>query len=51
VELGERAAVGAMSLVTQSLPAWTISLCNPARSTGERSRNLLALEPTVSADG
>jgi acetyltransferase-like isoleucine patch superfamily enzyme len=50
VEIGEGAAVGAMSLVTQSLPAWTISSGNPASPTGERSRDLLALEPAVNSD-
>lgn len=42
VRLGEGAAVAAMSLVTTSLPEWTISGGNPAKVLGPRSRNLLA---------
>lgn len=44
VEIGEGAAVAAMSLVAQSLGAWTIHAGNPARPTGPRSRELLKLE-------
>lgn len=47
VEIGEGAAVGAMSLVVQSLKEWTINAGNPAKPVGERSRDLLALEPLV----
>jgi galactoside O-acetyltransferase len=50
VEIGEGAAVGAMSLVAQALPEWTISSGNPAKPTGKRSRDLLALEPLVRED-
>jgi acetyltransferase-like isoleucine patch superfamily enzyme len=46
-----RSAVMSRSVpVRSSCRGWN-SASNPARSTGERSRNLLALEPTVSADG
>lgn len=44
VEIGEGAAMAAMSLVAQSLAAWTIYAGNPARPTGPRSRELLKLE-------
>lgn len=50
VEIGEGAAVGAMSLVAHPLPAWMVSSGNPAKPTGERSRDLLALEPLVRGD-
>lgn len=50
VEIGEGAAVGAMSLVAHPLPAWTIHLGNPAKRKGARSRDLLALEPLVRGD-
>lgn len=45
VEIGEGAAVGAMSLVPHSLAPWTIHAGNPARATGPRSRDLLRLVP------
>lgn len=47
VEIGEGAAVGAMSLVPSSLAEWTIHAGNPAKATGKRSRDLLALEPAA----
>ncbi len=43
VDIGEGAAVGAMSLVTRNLAAWTIHSGNPARPTGPRSSDLLRL--------
>lgn len=49
VHIGEGAAVGAMSMVTQALREWTIYAGNPAKQTGERSRELLLLEPSVAA--
>jgi galactoside O-acetyltransferase len=47
VEIGEGAAVGAMSVVAHSLREWTIHAGNPAKAVGERSRDLLALESIV----
>lgn len=47
VEIGEGAAVGAMSLVPSSLREWTIHAGNPAKAVGPRSRDLLALQPLV----
>ena len=47
VEIGEGAAVGAMSLVLRSLPEWRICSGNPAVPTGERARDLLALEAAL----
>lgn len=44
VEVGEGAAVGAMSLVPQSLKGWTIHAGNPAKAVGERARDLVRLE-------
>jgi galactoside O-acetyltransferase len=44
VEIGEGAAVGALSLVNQALKPWTIYGGNPARETAPRLRDLLALE-------
>jgi galactoside O-acetyltransferase len=44
VQVGEGAAVGAMSLVPQSLREWTIYSGNPAKAVGARSRELLKLE-------
>lgn len=49
VEVGEGAAVGAMSLVAQNLAPWTMHAGNPARPTGPRSRDLLALEAPARA--
>jgi len=49
VEIGEGAAVGALSLVAQSLAGWTIHAGNPARAVGPRSRDLLRLVPLVRA--
>lgn len=45
--LGEGAAVAANSVVAQSLREWTINAGNPARAVGERSKDLLALQPLV----
>lgn len=47
VDIGEGAAVGAMSLVPTSLAGWAIYAGNPAKETAKRSRDLLALEPIV----
>lgn len=44
VTLGEGGAVGALSLVTKSQPAWTICSGVPARRISERSKDLLKLE-------
>lgn len=44
VEAGEGAAVGALSVVSQSLRPWTIYAGNPAKPLGERSQDVLALE-------
>ena len=44
VEIGEGAAVGALSLVNQPLKPWTIYGGNPAKETAPRLRDLLALE-------
>jgi len=44
VTLGEGVSVGAMSLVTKSLPSWTINFGIPARFYKERKKNLLILE-------
>jgi galactoside O-acetyltransferase len=41
VEIGEGAAVGAMSLVRQSIEGWKIYSGNPLHEIGERSRDLL----------
>jgi len=50
VEIDEGAAVGAMSLVNQSLPGWRIYAGNPARDVGERSRDLVSLARRLEAD-
>jgi galactoside O-acetyltransferase len=47
VDIGEGAAIGAMSLVAQSVEPWLIQSGNPARTTGQRSRDLLALESVL----
>ncbi len=44
VEIGEGAAVGAMSLVSRSLPEWKICGGSPARPLKDRSRRLRDLE-------
>jgi galactoside O-acetyltransferase len=44
VEIGEGAAVGAMSLVSRSLPDWKICGGSPARPLKDRSRRLRDLE-------
>ncbi len=48
VEIGEGAAVGAMSLVSKSLPAWMICAGTPARPVRQRSRGLEKLEQRFS---
>lgn len=47
VDIGEGAAVGAMSLVPQSLAGWAIYTGNPAKKTGERARNVAQLAATL----
>jgi galactoside O-acetyltransferase len=42
-EIGEGAAVGAMSLVAGRLAPWSVYAGNPARKVEERARNLMAL--------
>ena len=49
VDIGEGAAVGALSLVNQSLKPWTIYGGNPAKETAPRLRDLLALEQLLYA--
>jgi galactoside O-acetyltransferase len=44
IELEEGCAVGALSLVTKSLPAWNIYSGVPARRVASRSRAVLDLE-------
>ncbi|MGC9772316.1 galactoside O-acetyltransferase [Fervidobacterium changbaicum] len=44
VEIGEGAAIGAMSLVTKSIQPWKIAVGIPAKEIRERSRDLLELE-------
>lgn len=44
VEIGEGAAVGAMSMVTKNLPEWKICRGIPARALMERSKKLKELE-------
>jgi galactoside O-acetyltransferase len=44
VTVGTGAAIGAMSLVKQSVAEFTIVAGNPLRTIGERSRHLLELE-------
>ena len=44
VDLAEGAAVGALSLVSRSLPEWTIWCGSPTRQIGERNRRPLALQ-------
>lgn len=44
VSLGEGAAVGALSLVTKSLPEWGVYFGSPAKRLKARSKRLLELE-------
>lgn len=44
VEIGEGSTVGAMSLVSRSLPAWGIYFGIPVRQIGVRSKKMLELE-------
>lgn len=44
VEIGEGVAVGAMSLVTKSLPCWSICYGIPARFVKNRSKKMLSIE-------
>jgi galactoside O-acetyltransferase len=47
VDIGEGAAVGAMSLVPRSLPGWAIYAGNPAVRTGDRARDVAHLAATL----
>jgi len=47
VNIGEGVSVGAMSLVLEDLPPWTIQAGIPARKLRDRSRDLLELEKRV----
>lgn len=49
VEVGEGAAVGALSLVNRSLDPWRIYSGNPVNDLGPRSRDLLALAARLAA--
>lgn len=49
VAVGEGAAVGALTLIARDLEPFTSYLGIPARKTGERKRNLLALETQLGA--
>lgn len=51
VDVGEGAAVGAMSLVNQSLNSWGIYAGQPAKLVKRRSRNLLTLEKEFKKKG
>jgi galactoside O-acetyltransferase len=44
VDVGDGAAIGAMSMVVRSVPEWEMHAGNPAKATGQRSRDLLNLE-------
>ncbi len=46
VTIGEGSAVGALSLVSRSLPSWGIFAGTPVRKIKDRSRRLLDLEAT-----
>ncbi|MBF0425973.1 MAG: acyltransferase [Magnetococcales bacterium] len=50
-ELGEGAAVGALSLVRESLEPWGIYAGVPARRIGERKQDLLQLERQLMGEG
>lgn len=50
VEIGEGTAVGAMSLVSRSLPDWKICSGNPARALKDRSKGIQVLERRFSED-
>ena len=46
-EIGEGAAVGAMSLVNRSLPSWGIYAGIPAKCIGDRSKNIIELAKKI----
>jgi acetyltransferase-like isoleucine patch superfamily enzyme len=50
VTIGEGSVVGALCLVTRSLPEWSIFLGNPLRKIKNRSKNLLELEKQLLKD-
>jgi len=47
VTIEEGAAIGALSLVKTTIPAWTLFAGCPAKKIGTRSRDLLTLEQTL----
>jgi len=49
VEIGEGAAIGAMSLVRHSVDGWKIYSGNPLREIGERARDLVGLAQRIEA--
>lgn len=50
VTISEGASVGALSLVTKSLEAWSVYFGTPAKRLKARSRDLLTLEQTLRAE-
>lgn len=50
VDIGEGAAVGAMSLVTKDLEAWNIFAGIPVRKLKERKKDILSLEQQMISD-
>jgi galactoside O-acetyltransferase len=50
VAVGEGCAIGALSLVKDELPAWTICAGMPARPIKERRKDLLRLEQAFLRD-
>jgi acetyltransferase-like isoleucine patch superfamily enzyme len=51
VQVGEGAAIGALSLVNKSLDGWAVYFGTPARKLKARSRKLLDLEQKVLGNG
>lgn len=50
VTIGDGSSVGAMSLVTKSLPKWSVCVGIPCRRVKDRAKDLLALEAKLFAD-
>ncbi|MFG6584640.1 acyltransferase [Sulfitobacter sp. 1A12779] len=50
VNIGDGTSVGAMSLVTKSLPQWSLCMGTPCRPVRERMRTLLELEKKLFED-
>lgn len=50
VTIGDGSSVGAMSLVTKSLPEWSVCVGIPCRRVKERKRDLLRLEARLFED-